>query len=96
MKEFSERKSNRLRGYDYSRDGAYFLTICVKNHAEILGKIENGRIILDEYGQIVLQEMISSCKLRKECRIDRYVIMPNHIHLILFIVGADGNPPMTT
>ena len=99
MREFSERKSNRLRGYDYSKNGAYFLTICVKDRAEILGRIENGRIILDEYGKFIVQEMVSSCKLRKECTIDRYVIMPNHIHLILLIqhtVGADGNRPMTS
>ena len=98
MREFSERKPNRLRGYDYSKDGAYFLTICVKDRAEILGKIENGQIILDEYGKIIVQEMASSCELRKECKIDRYVIMPNHVHLILLIqhsVGADGNPPIS-
>ncbi|MCL2009655.1 MAG: hypothetical protein FWG71_03805 [Synergistaceae bacterium] len=98
MREFSARKPNRLRSYDYSTNGAYFLTICVKDRAEILGRIENGQIILDEYGKIVVQEMVSSCELRKECKIDQYVIMPNHIHLILLvqhIVGADGNPPIT-
>ena len=98
MREFSERKPNRLRGYDYSKNGAYFLTICVKDRTEILGKVERGQIILDEYGIVVAKEMASSCELRKECKIEQCVIMPNHIHLILLIqhpVGADGNRPIS-
>ena len=102
----SVRKRNRLRGYDYSDGGAYFLTVCTKDRAKVLGVIENGQMIFSEYGKIIADEIIASCKLRQECRIDKFVIMPNHIHMILIIrpsspyisspaspVGADGNPP---
>jgi len=97
MGKFHTRKPTRLQGYDYSRNGAYFLTLCVKGRAEILCGIENGFVILSEYGRIVAHEIIASANLRRECRIDQFVIMPNHVHLILTIinppVGVDGNRP---
>jgi len=58
MKNLPVRKPNRLKNYDYSRNGAYFVTILVENRAEIFGKIENGKMILNEYGQIVQDEWL--------------------------------------
>ena len=95
--ELPVRKSNRLKGYDYSQNGAYFITICTKNRQEILGKIINERSILNEYGLVVKREIEKISVIRKECDIKQFVIMPNHIHLIVQIisdtVGDDGNRP---
>ena len=97
MKELPQRKPIRLKGYDYSSNGAYYLTLCVKDRHEMLGKIENDTMILSEYGEIVRQELINSFYIRTECILDRYIIMPNHIHMILLVnqpvVGDDGNRP---
>ncbi len=48
----NSRKINRLRDFDYSNSGYYFLTICTKNREEFFGKIENGKMILNEFGNI--------------------------------------------
>jgi REP element-mobilizing transposase RayT len=95
MKGLPKRKPNRLHGYDYSQNGAYFVTICTKDRAEILGEIvgDDGNrpacIQLSEYGIIADNEIKNIPIIRKEIQIDCYVIMPNHIHLIALIVGDD-------
>ena len=86
------RKPNRLKDYDYSQDGAYFITICVKDSREILGKIVEDAALgvptvkLTEIGEIVRQHVEHIGVLSEYVRLDNYVIMPNHIHLIIFIV----------
>jgi REP element-mobilizing transposase RayT len=93
MVELPYRKPNRLAGYDYSRNGAYFVTICTKDRHELFSRILNGRPILTEYGLTVEYEIKNIPKIRKECVISKFVIMPNHIHMIAQIVGGDGNRP---
>ena len=51
--EKHKRKSIRLKGYDYSQAGLYFITICVKNRACLFGNIENGKMILNDAGKII-------------------------------------------
>ena len=61
----------------------------------MLGEVINGRPLLNEYGLITKQEIENLSSIRKECIIDKFVIMPNHIHLIVqIIVGDDGNRPV--
>jgi REP element-mobilizing transposase RayT len=96
MKNLPQRKKIRLQGYDYSQDGAYFITICTKNRAEIFCHIENGNAILNKYGKIVKDEIEKIPQIRKECVIDCYVVMPNHVHIIACLVGDDGNRPAPT
>lgn len=93
MSDLPRRKPNRLKAYDYSQNGAYFVTICAKDRHEIFGRIINGELVLNEYGMIVQDEIELIPKIRKECLIRYYVIMPNHIHLMVQIaaVGDDGN-----
>ena len=95
QKELPVRKKIRLDGYDYSQAGYYFVTICVKGGHEILGEITNDQIILNEYGLVVTQEIQNIPVIRKECFVIKFVIMPNHIHLIVQLVGDDGNRPGT-
>ena len=102
------RQSIRLQGYDYSRKGAYFITICAKNRQCLFGKIADDKMVLNMYGKIIQGEWIESSKIRKEIRLDHFIVMPNHIHGIIFItnqnpssrstetnnVGATGRSPL--
>ena len=84
-----KRKSTRLKGYDYSQNGAYFITICTHNRkclfSNIVGAIhELPENKLTRYGEIV-KETIEILPDRFNVLIPKYVIMPNHIHLIIEI-----------
>ena len=93
------RKPNRLKDYDYSQDGAYFVTICIQNRREILGKIIIGvahekteasldgipYVALTETGMMVKQYIDKTPEFYNAVEIDNYVIMPNHIHMIIFL-----------
>jgi|TARA_B100000315_G_scaffold115526_1_gene106047 REP element-mobilizing transposase RayT len=89
-----KRKSIRLRGYDYSQHGMYFVTVCTSDKKCNLGKIMNDDMKLNKYGHIVEKELLKSNIIRKEICINNYVIMPNHLHIIVSIVGADGRSPL--
>jgi len=83
------RRSIRLQGYDYSQAGAYFVTICTHNKACVFGDVVDGEMRLNEYGAIVKDEWLRTDTLRENVVIDEYIIMPNHIHGIVIIMG-DG------
>ncbi|MBE5813260.1 MAG: transposase [Clostridiales bacterium] len=95
-----ERKQLRLKGWDYSNNGAYFITICTKDRKKILSKITVGEglralPILTATGKEIEK---SICYLNKKYNniIEKYVIMPNHIHMIIYFkeLGGHGNPPL--
>jgi len=92
MKDLPYRKNLRLENYDYSQAGYYFITICVNGRQNILGDIIEGQILLSKYGKTVELDIESISTVRKECTIEKYIIMPNHIHMIVH-VGDDGNRP---
>ena len=87
--ESHHRSSIRLKGYDYSQAGAYFVTICTHNKACVFGDVVDGEMRLNEYGAIVKDEWLRTDTLRENVVIDEYIIMPNHIHGIVIIMG-DG------
>jgi len=89
------RRSLRLKGYDYSQAGAYFVTICAYGKACLFGEIESGVMRLNEYGEIVASEWMKSAELRLEIDCGEFVVMPNHFHGIVCIVGAYGNTPIS-
>ena len=76
------RKPTRLRGFDYAQRRAYFVTVCTQNRCEILADICRGGALLLPIGEIVERE-IKAISEKFGIHVDRYVIMPNHIHLIL-------------
>ena len=84
------RRSIRLKEYDYSRAGAYFVTICVQNGECLFGEIVDGIVRLNEFGQIVEDEWRQTGRNRINIKLDVYVVMPNHFHGILFIHGDGG------
>jgi len=86
--DFPNRQTVRLREYDYSNNGLYFITICTSNHENLFGKIVNGNMVLNEIGKIVEIEILNTAIIRPNIKIDQCIIMPNHIHLIIQIVGA--------
>lgn len=79
------RKSNRWQGYDYSREGSYFITICTKDKIHYFGEIRNKILCISEIGQIVFEEWKNSISLRANISLGKFVVMPNHIHAIVFI-----------
>ncbi len=82
------RKSIRLEGYDYSSTGAYFITICVKNRECLLGEIRNRKMILNDFGKIIAYHWKNIPTHFKNAKLDEFVIMPNHFHGILWLVGG--------
>ncbi len=84
------RKSIRLKGYDYSQTGAYFVTICAHNRECLFGEVVNGIMNQNKYGGIVEKELLKSNDIRKEICINEYIIMPNHVHMIVYIVETNG------
>lgn len=79
------RKRIRLQDYDYSNENMYFITICVKDREEILGKIIEDNIKLTKEGNAVEQNINKIKQIYKNVIIDEYVVMPNHIHILVFI-----------
>jgi REP element-mobilizing transposase RayT len=79
------RKSIRLPGYDYSREGAYFITICTADREWLFGKIENGEMHLNEFGKIVWKIWDETPSHFPHISMGEFVVMPNHVHGIIFI-----------
>jgi REP element-mobilizing transposase RayT len=91
------RKQIRLKDYDYSKDGFYFITICSKNRENIFGDVIVGadgcrpvscrpaKVALNDFGRIVDEELEKSLMIRKEIVLDQYVVIPNHVHCIIVI-----------
>ena len=78
-------ESTRLPGYDYSSDGYYFITICVKNRECLFGDVVEEKMVLSLIGKIMGQELLKTAAIRKNVRIDTCQIMPNHLHVIFVI-----------
>jgi REP element-mobilizing transposase RayT len=83
------RRSIRLKGYDYTSPGAYFVTVCVEDGECMFGDVINGEMELNVYGQIVREEWLRTVELRTNVELDALVVMPNHVHGIIMIVD-DG------
>ena len=79
------RRSIRLKGYNYSSDGYYFITICTHQKQQIFGTIKNGIMHLNEYGKIAYNEWIKSDQIRHELKLDEFIIMPDHMHGFVII-----------
>ncbi|CCI09301.1 transposase [Microcystis aeruginosa] len=89
--EKHHRRSIRLRNYDYSQPGAYFVTICTYQKQSWFGEIKNGQIYLNQLGKIVADEWLKTCKIPPNFKLDEWVIMPNHFHGIVIINDYSGD-----
>ena len=90
-KELPKRKPTRLGGFDYSTNGAYFITICTQNRKNILSKIVGTGVLdcpqnrLTKYGEIADKYIKQLNDFYDHLSVESYIIMPNHIHLLLFV-----------
>ncbi len=84
------RRSIRLKGYDYSQPGAYFVTICAQNREHMFGEVVGGEMRLNDAGRMVERWWLKLNDKFPNVRTDVYVIMPNHFHGIVVIVN-DAN-----
>lgn len=90
-----ERQSIRLKGYDYRSPGLYFITMCCHKRACLFGEILNGEIQLNNAGMIVRKCWIAIPEHFPNVILHEYVIMPNHVHGIIQLVGANKHSPDT-
>ncbi len=92
-----ERKRNRKLGFDYSTEAIYFLTICCKNRIHHFGKIENKKMILNEYGKITETQIQWLEKQYPYFILHNYIVMPNHVHILCEISRyRDRSRPVPT
>jgi len=89
------RQSVRLKGYDYSQSGAYFVTICTKTRECLFGEIVDGKMRLNTAGQMARSVWEELPIHYPGINVDAFVVMPNHIHGIISIVGAQFIAPNT-
>ena len=87
--QIHHRRSIRLKEYDYSQAGLYFITICTQNRACLFGEIENGEMILNDAGKMIDTEWMHLKKRFPNIQLHAFVIMPNHLHGILEIVSTN-------
>ena len=89
--ELPKRKHPRLKNYDYSSNGYYFITFCIENPKVKLSTVGRGldpavaEVKLTDYGKIVEEEILGVQERHEIVKIDKYCIMPNHVHLIIII-----------
>ena len=86
------RKQLRLRHFDYGNPGAYYITICTHERKRFLSRIENECVHLTNFGKIVNEELLKTVEMREYLLVDAFVIMPNHLHAILFFHDRAAAP----
>ncbi len=86
--EQHHRRSIRLKGYDYSQAGAYFITIVTKDRACLFGNVVDGKMRLNDAGRMIQSVWCEIPAFYSGVDVDEFVVMPNHIHGIVVLVGA--------
>lgn len=79
------RKSVRLKGYDYTSIGRYFVTIVTRNRLRLFGKIVDGEMMLNKFGKIAAREWENTMELRDNVSLGANMIMPDHVHFLVHI-----------
>lgn len=80
-----KRRSIRLKNYDYSSEGLYFITLCSADRNNIFGEIVDGEMYQNTFGKIADEEWIKTSEIRNNISLGDFIIMPNHIHGIIRI-----------
>lgn len=88
QKGLPQRKSIRLKGYDYSRAGLYFVTLCIQYRSCLFGKIKHGEMILNDAGKMVQCQWQTLIRRFDHIKLSEFIVMPNHVHGIIESVGV--------
>ena len=89
------RKSMRLEGYDYTEEGAYFVTVVTQGREMLFGRVENGEMVLNAFGRIVEDTWKDLIRHNSGIVLEEFMVMPNHFHGVIIIdspVGAGSQP----
>ncbi|MGD8599358.1 MAG: transposase [Anaerolineae bacterium] len=100
LQQRHHRRSIRLKGYDYRQAGAYFVTICTYQREMLFSRVDDGELILNEFGVLVQQAWEDLVTHYHHVDLDAFVVMPNHVHGIIVLtdderVGAGLKPAPT-
>ena len=87
-KQFPDRKKIRLKDYDYTKPGYYFVTINTNKNIQNVGKVIKGKIKLNGSGKIIDMVWNDLPKHYPNCKLDEYIIMPNHVHGIIKLISC--------
>ena len=90
-----DRRSLRLKDYDYAATGAYFVTVCTQNRACLFGEVVNDAMQVNEYGDIVLRYWEKIPDHFANVELDAFVVMPNHVHGIIVLTDGEHAAPAT-
>jgi REP element-mobilizing transposase RayT len=85
-----QRRSIRLPGYDYTQPGAYFVTLVTQNRLHLFGEIVDGEMRLNNLGQLACAQWLRLTRRFAAVELDEFVIMPNHLHGIIFLHDRTG------
>ena len=94
--DIHHRRSIRLKGYDYSQSGLYFITLCTVDRTCMFGNVVEGKMQLNDIGQLVEQEWLNTINIRHDdVRLHNYIVMPNHFHAIIEIRRGESHSPQS-
>ena len=106
MEKYPKRKKIRLEGYDYNTAGLYFITVCTKGKRKLLCEIHEpfvGTVVLDgplirmsKYGEIVERRLQEMSDFYDDIKLDSFVVMPNHVHMMIRILEKEIGPSSST
>jgi REP element-mobilizing transposase RayT len=85
--DIRHRRSIRLQEYDYTGPGAYFITVCTQNGECLLSDVVKGKMVLNQFGEVVKKEWLKTFDMRRDLILDEYIVMPNHFHGIIIIAN---------
>ena len=94
--DIHHRRSIRLTGHDYSQSGLYFITLCTIDRTCMFGNVVEGKMQLNDIGQLVEQEWLNTINIRHDdVRLHNYIVMPNHFHAIIEIRRGESHSPQS-
>ena len=91
--EINHHRSIRLKEYDYSSAGAYFVTVCTKDQRCFFGEIKSGEMVLNSAGQMIHSQWLEMAKRFENIALDKCVVMPNHFQGAIIIIDNECNKP---
>jgi len=83
--KYFERKNPRLKEYDYTLGGYYFITICTKDKLHYFGEVSDKKMQLNDIGKLAQKSIRKMEEIYKTIKLDKFVVMPNHLHMIIII-----------